>query len=143
MIYFAGLTYQNYRTDSLDNEVKGLSASYTNTLKLKAQMQVLQDRQSLKFAALDCWKITAEVLPESLTLQSLELKNGRTLTLSGTAPADDGGLITDFNEALRKATSDGQPLFERMDVPITKLGQGGATLTWSFSGDLARGEEPR
>ena len=78
-----------------------------------------------------------------VTLQSLDLKNGRTLTLSGTAPAEEGGLITDFNEALRKATAEGQPLFERMDVAITKLAQGGSTLTWSFSGDLARGEEPR
>ena len=52
--------------------------------------------------------------------------------------------LADFNEALRKATTDnGQPMFESMNVPNVKLNPGGTTVSWSFSGELARAEELR
>jgi hypothetical protein len=141
MIYFAALTFQNYRTDKLEGEVSGLSRSYTNSLQLKARLQVLQDRQALKYASLNLWKITAEQLPADIVIQSLEFKNGRTFSMSGTAPADGASVITDFNEKLRKATLDGQPFFTKIESQGSRLSPGGNSLSWSLIGELVRAED--
>ena len=50
-------------------------------------------------------------------------------------------MITDFNEALRKVTVNGQPLFEKVAPPNEKLIAGNTTISWNFSADLARAEE--
>ncbi len=142
LIYFAVLQVQDYRTDQVTTQVAGLSRDYTNTLQLKAQLDLLQEREALKFAALDCWKKTAELLPEGVTLESMEFRNGKTLVLNGKAPADQRNVITDFNEALRKATiNNGQPLFEKVVPPNEKLLGGNSTIQWNFSADLGRTEE--
>lgn len=140
MIYFVGVQIQGYRTGEVNKQVAKLAPDYTNTLQLKAKLEVLQEREALKFASLDCWKYTAEFLPESVTLNSLEFRNGKTLALNGTAPADQRSLITDFNEAMRKATKDGKPFFEKVDPPSQKLLNG--SITWYFNAELARSEEP-
>jgi hypothetical protein len=140
LIYFAFLGVQVYRTDSVQADVNQLSASYTNTLQLKARLQVLQDRQALKYASLDCWKVVAEELPESLTLQGLDFKNGKTLALSGVAPADQANLITDFTEHLQKKTVNGQPFFASVDSAPWQRNPGGSTITWNIHAELAHGE---
>jgi hypothetical protein len=140
-VYWAGATWQGFHADTVTSEMSNLSRSYTNTMQLKAQLEVLQNRQALKFASLDCWKVSAEFLPEGVTIQNLDFKDGKEFSLSGIAPGDSGGLITDFNEALRKATLNDQPMFEELTIPSQKLNPGGSTLTWSFSGKLARAEE--
>ena len=86
LIYFAVLQVQDYRTDQVTTQVAGLSRDYTNTLQLKAQLDLLQEREALKFAALDCWKKTAELLPEGVTLESMEFRNGKTLVLNWKGP---------------------------------------------------------
>ncbi|MDB6016130.1 MAG: Fimbrial assembly family protein [Pedosphaera sp.] len=140
LVYFSMLSVQTYQTQKVDTEMRGMSLNYTNTLKLKAQRNILQERAALKFASLDCWKKTAELLPESLTIAQFDFRNGKTLSLHGTAPADGSKLILDFNEALRKATTeDGQPMFEQIESPLSSLGPGGGSWTWSFSGELKRG----
>ena len=108
-------------------------------------MEILQNRQALKCASLDCWLMTAELLPDGITVQTLEFKDGKHYNLSGVAPSDKSDALTDFNEALRKSTLDGwlKPMFEKMDIPMIKLNPGGATLNWSFSGELARSEETK
>ena len=127
--------------DQAESEKNGLARQYTNTLSLKAQLAILQNREALKFASLDCWKTTAELLPEGVTVDSMEFKDGKHFCLSGVAPGDRGDLVTDFNEALRKATLNNQLMFEQLDAPGQRLNPGGATLTWSFCGTLARAEE--
>lgn len=140
MIYMAVASLQNMRADGVERDMHNLSGQYTNTLQLKAKVQILQDRQDLKNAALDAWKITAELLPEGLTIQSLELKNGKSFTLFGNAPRDADGAVNDFNDAMRKAAGkDGKPFFSSMEVALTHIN--GNNLTWSFSGELARAEE--
>jgi hypothetical protein len=145
-IYLLLVFVQSYRTGNVEAEVKGLGRSYTNALGFKAQMQILQERQELKFAFLDCWKTTAELLPESLTLTSFEFKGGRTLTLNGTAPADSK-LVSDFNNEMRKAivTMDnqqqGQLLFTTVEIANRRLNPDRTTESWSFSCELARGEK--
>lgn len=146
IIYLAIAGVQSFRADRVEAQVKTLGGSYTNALQMKARLQVLQDRQALKYAALDCWKTVAELLPENLTLQSMEFKGGKSLNLTGTAPAE-GGLVTDFNEALRKATikvdanSQPQQLFNRVELPTSGLNPGGATMWWKMSAELSRSEE--
>ncbi|HEX3797698.1 MAG TPA: hypothetical protein VH413_03270 [Verrucomicrobiae bacterium] len=142
-IYLAGAAVQSYRAETLVEEVSSHSRAYTNVLQLKAQLGILQNRQALKFASLDCWKKTAELLPENISIGTLEFKDGKHYSLSGTAQADQSGALTDFNEALRKATLDGEPMFETLSLPQIKLNPGGATLSWSFNGDLARAEEAK
>ena len=142
MIYFAALQDQDYRTDKISNEAAAMSREYTNTLQLKDQLSLLQEREDLKFAALDCWKTTAELLPEGMTLISMEFRNGKTLVLNGKVSADDKGLIADFNEALRKHTDNGGQLqFGRVDPPIEKLVDNNTAVAWNFNAELARSEE--
>jgi hypothetical protein len=142
MIYLAGAAVQNYRAETLVADVSSRSRAYTNVLQLKAQLEILKNRQALKFASLDCWKKTAELLPENITVGTLEFKDGKHYSLSGVAPGDQGPQLTDFNEALRKATlPDGQQMFENLSLPTIRLNPGGSTLSWSFGGDLAHAEE--
>jgi hypothetical protein len=141
IIYMAGASVQNFRAEGLAGEVSGRSRAYTNALQLKAQLQILQNREALKFASLDCWKKTAELLPENISVGTLEFKDGKHYSLSGTASGDQSPALTDFNEALRKATLNGEPMFEELSLPQIKLNPGGATLSWSFNGELARAEE--
>ncbi|HWF19116.1 MAG TPA: hypothetical protein VG754_07605 [Verrucomicrobiae bacterium] len=142
MVYMAGASWKGMQADNLEMRMKGLAREYTNTLQVKAQVEILQNRQALKFASLDCWKTTAELLPAGITLGSMDFKEGKTLSLSGTAPGDANGTLTDFNEAMRKFTRpDGQLMFERVDLPSVRLNAGGGTLSWGFSATLANAEE--
>jgi len=144
MVYMAAASWQGMNADEKEQQMKGLSRQYTNTLQVKAQVTILQNRQALKFASLDCWKVTAELLPTDITLGSLEFKDGKHLSLSGNAPADANTKLTDFNEALRKVAKpdgSGDPMFERVDLPSVRLNPGGATISWSFSAIMANAEE--
>jgi len=141
-IYFAALSFQLYRVNRVESEVKGLSQSYTNAVQLKARLQVLTERQELKFAALDCWQKVAELLPETVTLESLNLIEGRQLKLNGTAPADEVNVVLDFVKAMRKAVVNGQALFDpnKGDAFNSGLNPGGATVRWNFGLELKRAE---
>ncbi len=139
MIYFAALSWQGMKADNVERNANSMSVTYTNTLKLQKQYQILKERQDLKFAALDCWKATAEALPESLSVVSFDFGRTEKLTLNGTAPADQGSLVSKFNDRLRKSIIDGRPLFLNMEPPSERIGPNN-TVAWNFSGDLARGE---
>ncbi len=142
LIYFAALGVQNFRVSRVEGQVKAQSQTYTNAMQLTARYNVLKERQELKFAALDCWKTVAEIMPESLSLDRFTFNDGRKLTLSGTAPADDSKQVLDFLEQMRKATLNGQPLFDtsRDNAFRNQLNAGGTTRSWSFVLDLKRTE---
>ena len=93
-----------------------LSGSYTNAQQLKAQYDVLKERQELKYAALDCWKIVAEQLPPNITLQRFSFADGKKLSLSGTAASDQVNTLFDFNTAMQKVTANGRPMFNARGV---------------------------
>jgi hypothetical protein len=141
-VYFVLMGVQTYRTQGVETQAKGLSRTYTNTLQLKAQMEILQERQALKYAFLDCWKTTAELLPEGLTLTSFDFREGKTLTLNGSAPADSK-LVSDFNNGMRKAMapSNDQLLFRTVNIPNRKLDTSRTTETWTFPCELLREEK--
>ncbi len=141
VIYFIAAQWQEYSTGQVEYEARRLAGSYTNTLQIKAKLQVLQDRQALKFASLDCWKTVAELLPEGLTLTSLDVKGGRTLTLVGTAPSEQNKTVTEFNEAMRKATRESQLMFDKVEIATTRLNPDRTSMTWSFACELHNGED--
>ena len=131
----------SFRHSQVERKVTLLANSYTNALQLKERVQVLDDQLSLKYAALDCWRVSSELLPTDLTLTSLIFGRGgnnvQGLTLTGSAPQDQAAKLADYNEALRNATVDDQPLFSKVTLP-NSTSRGGNLLTWSFQCDLTR-----
>ncbi len=135
LIYLGAVQVLKFQQGKLQTQVNSLSQQYTNALRLKEQVRILEDQSNLKYAALDCWKATADNLPPELTLTSLTFQRGKTLLLNGSAPADQTEKITDFNEALsKKALVNNLPL----DVSpprfgVARPGPGGEmTVSWDF-----------
>ncbi len=143
LIYGVALAYASYRTGQVEAKVASLSGSYTNAIMLKAQCRVLRDREDLKFLALDCWKILAEKMPDTLTLESWSFGEGQRLTLTGTANhAQD---VINFESAMSKATSkdasgEDKPMFDpEVQDSQTHVNPNG-TVSWSFKLALARAQ---
>lgn len=142
-IYFSSVAALNYRTQGVERQVAAISNDYTNALQLKARYDVLQQREDLRFAALDCWKLVAEQLPTGLTLQRLSFADGHRLALSGTCTSDQISLVSDpggFYDGVRKAKIDGQPVFNQDpatgdELTYRSLGTSG-TATWNFAVEL-------
>jgi hypothetical protein len=102
---------------------------------------VLKERQDLKFAALDCWKLVADQLPEGISLQRFSFGDGHRLTLSGTVTSDQITPITDFYDSLRKAQSNGQPMFSASGGDQLSYRQNGNTVSWNFGLELRHASE--
>jgi hypothetical protein len=97
----------------------------------------------LKYAALDCWKIVAEQLPDGLLLQRASFANGQQLALNGVCAQDQLGLISDsgkFYDAVRKAKLDGQDVFEPAAVEPLIWNGSGNTVSWHFTLQLKHSE---
>jgi hypothetical protein len=141
LVYFARLELELYRTHSVEQRVADLGPTYTNAIQLRDRFKVLKDRQELKFAALDCWKVVAELLPDGVILDGYSFSEGKKLTLSGSAPADQVKRLLDFDADIRKAVVNGQPLFDPNagDHVTYHSGPGGA-LSWSCVLELKRSE---
>lgn len=144
-IYFCATTVLGYQVNQVARQVAALNGSYTNALQLKARYEVLKQRQDLKYAALDCWKIVAEQLPAGLTLQRLSFANGQQLSLNGTVSQDELTQITDhFYDAVRKAEVDGQPMFNTIDSEApTFHSMGNSSVNWQFSLKLKHSGEDK
>ena len=140
VIYMAAAQFVSFRADAADREVRGLSQSYTNALQLKARGDVLKERLELKFAALDCWKTVAELLPEGSILQGMDFSDGHRLTLTGTSPADNPKDVFEFNEKLQQARVKDQRLFSRVERQSLQTDQANRTARWSFLCELNRTE---
>ncbi len=130
VIYLAVLYVFKYQTGKVQDQVAALSGAYTNALQLKERVRVLQEQVNLKFAALDCWKVTAELLPPELTLASFSFSKGNKILLRGTASADDQSKITEYNDAMSKAPVNGAPLFTRVNPPNIRINAN--TASWDF-----------
>jgi len=142
LAYFAVLGVEDWRLGSVQKELKQLSPAYTNALELKATFDVLNDLQELKYAALDCWKLTAEVLPADVVLDGLNFSDGSRLTLNGTAPKEAVDDLIEFSAALRNAKVDGNAVFradegEQLSYKDNPRAGG---VTWNFSLVLRRSE---
>ena len=141
-IYFCATGLLGAQTRKVEQQAADLGGSYTNALQLKARYEVLKQRQQLKFAALDCWKLLAENLPEGISLQRFSFANGQTLALNGTCTQDQIGLLTDhFYDPLRKAQLNGQPMFDLAGGDQLTYRQNGNVVSWNFSLLLKHSEE--
>jgi hypothetical protein len=138
LVYFIALSFLNYKTGGVEEQVANLGPTYTNMLQLNAQVKVLRERQELKYAALDCWQAVAETMPAGLTLDAMNFSGGKKLSLSGSAPADQMSAVIDFSDTLRKFSVRGQPLFDtrRNDPPRPSVVPGG--IRWSYELELKR-----
>lgn len=139
LIYMAALGVLNFRHERVREQITGISNTYTNVLKLKEQVTVMEDQLNLKYAALDSWKAASDLLPEDFALTWLIFgSRGRTLELHGTAPSGRENDLLAYNAALRAFTSEGELLFKNVDVPTYQTRPGSQTLTWRFNSELKR-----
>jgi hypothetical protein len=127
-----------FKVSSVQRQITGISQTYTNTLRMKERVQVLQDQQNLKYAALDSLKTASDLLPTEVTLGSLILGRGQTLELRGTA--ENAKALADYNDAMRNATVNGQPLFKNVSPPTSSSRPNSTGLNWAFNADLNRQE---
>lgn len=137
LVYFGFLNVQTLRADSVGDDIKSISKTYTNALQVKALYLVLQERQDLKYAVLNCWKAVAEHCPADHVLNQFDFSDGRKLTLNGTAT--DAAALLDFDEKLRKYQADGQLLFGKVSVPDQRKNATGA-IDWTIICELNRGD---
>jgi hypothetical protein len=141
MVYFARLQVELYRTNAVEQQVATLGPTYTNAIQLRDRFKVLKERQDLKFAALECWKSVAELLPDGITLEGFSFSDGKKLTLSGSAPADQVKRLLDFDADIRKVPVNGQPLFDPIAGDhITYRSAATGTVSWSCVLELKRSE---
>lgn len=141
VIYFALLGWENWRTVRIEQQVVSLGPAYTNALQVKAKLDVLNDVQELKYAALDCWKLACELMPEEATLEGLNFADGNKLTLNGSAPEAAAQGLIDFSAAMRKARVNDKPMFDpNLGEQLSTRTVRGDTMTWNFSLVLKRSE---
>jgi hypothetical protein len=143
VIYFCATTVLGYKTREVEQQAAQLGTGYTNVLQLKARYAVLTERQQLKYAALDCWKVIANKLPEGLSLQRSSFADGKKLSLSGICTPDQIGQISDqgkFYDAIRKAKVENQDMFEPVAVEPLIWNQSGNAVNWRFTLQLKHSE---
>jgi hypothetical protein len=91
----------------------------------------------LQYAALECWKAVATLLPEELILDSINFQRGRTLSVSGHGPEGAGPRATDYNEALRNALYKGEKIFSKVLAPDIRP-QPNEGIRWTLTAELKR-----
>ena len=140
-IYFGALQVLNFQHSRLQNQVKGISQSYTNALKMEARIRVLEDRKNLQFAALDCWKAVADLLPPEISIDEIIFERGKTFTILGTVPQEHEIDVTDFNQALSRVKMNGNLLFSEVNSGGSRIS--GSVVQWKFSCKLKSGENEK
>jgi hypothetical protein len=142
IFYFSGTYVRSYQNDKIQQQVAGLADSYTNAMQLQARYGILQQREDLKFAALDCWKLVADYMPDGVTLQRFSFGGGRTLALYGTAPADQLKPLDDFYSALQKSKNmNGEQMFSLTGGEPLSYHLYQNSVDWNFSLELKQGEK--
>src|SRR3954469_16024187 len=89
LVYVGFVQVAKFRFSGVKSELQAKSIQYTNTIQLRDKVRVLQEQIDLQFAALDCYKAVADLLPSELTLDSFSFERGTKLTLFGTASEND------------------------------------------------------
>jgi hypothetical protein len=137
-IYLAFVQYMDFQVGKTEQQARNLAPAYTNALRLRDQVRVMQDQLNLQFAALECYKAVATEIPEGIQVDGINFSRGKSLTLFGTAPADAATKINEFSEKLHALNTDGQPLFK--PGPPPSWTRRGADATWNLALELTKGE---
>lgn len=143
VIYFSAAAWEGHQARAVEAQVAALGNSYTNAIQLDAKLGILEKRERLKYAALDCWELTAENLPAAVTLARTGFADGSKYTLSGQVGQGDVKQLIDFYQALRNAPDKqtGKPFFKATsENTLTYHSQGASTMSWSFTLELAQSE---
>ena len=141
MVVLGGLAWFTHKESYLADEqvnARGLAQHYTNAMRLRDQVLILEEQANLRFAALDCWKAAVETLPDDLTLTSLNFVRGRTLRLDGTVDPSRREAVTRYNSDLLAVKVRNQSLFSA--VKPAQVQVRGTLATWSFEAELNRME---
>ncbi|HEV2327402.1 MAG TPA: hypothetical protein VGY56_01290 [Verrucomicrobiae bacterium] len=135
--YFGMIQLRSMQLDKVQTQIAIKTAQYNNAMQLQGQYAVLQQREDLKFAALDCWKAVADNLPAGITLQRWGFGSGQ-VQMAGTAPADQIQTLDDFSTALQKAKRpDGNPMFKSGgEPPGYRMYQN--NVDWNYTLELAQ-----
>jgi hypothetical protein len=126
-VYFGWVEIAKLKLERVTNQVAALSLAYTNTLQLKAQVQVMRNQVALQFAALDCWKAAADNLPTELTMDNFNFERGRRITYIGLVDQDSVPKVNN------------QRLFKYVDPPKINP-RPPSQSAWSFFCDLEHAE---
>ncbi len=142
LVYLGAVEVQKFRQGRSASLFADVNTAYTNTLRLKAQTQVLQETMNLRYAALDCYLATVESMPEELTLESFSFSGGQSLAIGGVAPSDQEPRITEFWQALKRKVVGSTNLFSEVLLKPTSAQnlQGVPVIRWSFSCTIRRTE---
>jgi hypothetical protein len=139
-VYGVALGFATFRTRGVEGRVTQLGVQYTNSIQLKQRYQILKDRQELKYAALECWNLVARYLPDAV-VEQMNFVDGKRLTLSGTAGADQRKELYDFESNLRKATlTNGEAMFDPAKGEHLQYQVQAGNVRWNFSLELKRAE---
>jgi hypothetical protein len=140
LFYFA-LLYGRSRTyESKREEAALLTKQANEAVNDQIQIQIIKERQNLKYAALDCWKAIALNLPESVTLEDMYFTRSK-LELRGTSTSDQFKDVDELNEGLRHTqdVANTGPLFSVVDQP--NLSSRPGRTDWNFTCSLRSSEE--
>jgi hypothetical protein len=119
LMYFGALYALRVKYNRVKADLATIGQTYTNACKDHAQLDILQERQQLKFAALDCYKAVAEHLPEGVTIDDVHFDRQK-FDLHGSAATDDQDAVESFNEELRHIPNPNKPdqtLFAEVSPP--------------------------
>ena len=138
LIYFAGLQVVKFQYTTLSKEIAARDKEYKDAIELKERVAIVAAQVQLRFAALDCWDIVSRLLPDGLTLNSLNFQRGKELRLRGLATEDRDQAISEFNADMRAVERNGKRFFSQVDPETTKQGKdrSGNTTTWWFNCQL-------
>jgi hypothetical protein len=136
--YFCATTFRGYQAGKLQDQVVSLSDEYTNTIQLKARFAVLQERENLKFAALDSLKLVADNMPDGITLERFSFGGGQAVALYGTASADQIQSLYSFNTTLQNVKVNGKAFFGPGEPLSWRQYQN--QVNWNFSLQLLNKE---
>jgi hypothetical protein len=132
LFYFGMLKVFDLKDNKVKSDLAAMGNNYTNSLRDVAQIQILVDREKLKYAALDCWKAVAENLPDSMTVEDMYFRSGK-LELRGTVIAENSEDVGNFNETLRSVTDPNhhEILFSDVAPPSLRVSNGKGE--WNFN----------
>ena len=144
--YFSAVAFRTYQATKVEGQVAAISNEYTNVVELQARYAVLQKREQLKFAGLDCWQVVAQLLPSGIQLQRMSLTAGQKLALSGSTTPDMVNTLFDFDSAMRKykvkdAQGNEQQFFDPQQGEHVNPRTAANITTWSCSLILMHAEE--
>lgn len=134
LVYFGVLYAMGWQKDHVVQQVRAISGSYTNALRAKEKIEVLQTQLDLRFAALDALQSVSDSLPTGFVLTQFTFSRGRTLDIAGTAPQGEEAALTAFASKLRTIEVDGRLVFKSVATPVWSLR--GATINWSLRCEL-------